>query len=89
MRVELELDIEAYVKELMERGWNVGGMPYQDLAIRLRMAMSQLLQDQIDDQRAWYLDHCETELGLAKRVKRKGPRPKQQATKAYKIIRED
>lgn len=87
MRVEIDLDVDAYVRVLQQRGWAVGAMRYQELEIRIKKEMQEFLQAQVTDHVEWYIEHVEGDLHLEKvpagTVERKLPK----TARPYKVIK--
>jgi hypothetical protein len=88
MRIDLELDTDAYIALLQERGWNVGVGSYYALEVKVKKAMQEFLQRQIEDQVEWYVEHIEEDLNLPKMSEDEPPvRKDQRAVRPYKVIR--
>ena len=49
MRLELDLDTDAIILGLQKRGWEVASWQYQTLEIKVRMAVAEQLQKELDD----------------------------------------
>ena len=87
MRVEIDIDVDAYVAMPQQRGWAVGSMRYQELEIRLRKEIQDFLQAQTDDHIEWYTERIEHNLHLERIpegiVIRKVPK----TARPYKVIK--
>ena len=91
MRIDVEVDTDAYIIALQKRGWAVGGMRTVELDTRIKLALQKFLQAQTEEHVEWYLDHIQDDLRLEKiHVAGEVVEPKEsRARKPYKIVRVD
>ena len=89
MRLELELNVDEYMQELQKREWAVAKMGYHDLEVRLKTAMQDFVQDQIDDNAEWYLNHIEGNLGLSRITEAEKAPKEPRSIRPYKIVKKD
>ena len=94
MRVEVNIDSDAVIDALRADSWNVGQWRYQELEIKVKMAVSDLLQEQVDADVTVLAKQIVSRLGLTKVPKQKKGKakvepPQQRSVRPYIILREE